>query len=237
MHYGDFDEKKNRYKVKEWFPLKNGHLIVKLEDDKGVNDYDTAKLVPSHHHHRNWCTTRPSHFGSFILSHSKRLMKDVIRQIGGFYNNSIYYTDTDSLYIHKQYGSELVANGFHVKTLGIGGKDYGNSGIFYAWLLAPKKKCCLVIDDFGVNLAKRTSKGYCGEHRMIELNEYISVSEGKVIFGRFSIDWTKTFEGMKIPHEKQDCLDSDFGKICSDCDIKAKTNCYNCEMSRKSKMC
>ena len=25
-------------RVKEWFPLKNGHLIVKLEDDEGVVD-------------------------------------------------------------------------------------------------------------------------------------------------------------------------------------------------------
>ena len=30
-------------RVKEWFPLKNGNLIVKLEDDEGVDDYDKAK--------------------------------------------------------------------------------------------------------------------------------------------------------------------------------------------------
>ena len=29
-------------RVKEWFPLKNGNLIVKLEDDEGVDDYDKA---------------------------------------------------------------------------------------------------------------------------------------------------------------------------------------------------
>ena len=30
-------------RVKEWFPLKNVTLIRKLEDDKGVVDYDKAK--------------------------------------------------------------------------------------------------------------------------------------------------------------------------------------------------
>ena len=56
--------------VKGWFPLKNGCLIVKLVDDKGVDDYDEAKLVKS----------MPSRFGTYILSHSKRLMKDVINK-------------------------------------------------------------------------------------------------------------------------------------------------------------
>ena len=87
--------------VKEWLPLKNGNSIVKLEDDEGVDDYDKAISI----------NTMPSHFDSYIFSHSKRLMNDVIEQIGGFYNNSIEYADTDSLYIHKKYWSDLVDNG------------------------------------------------------------------------------------------------------------------------------
>ena len=61
------------HRVKEWFSLKNSHLAVKLEDDEGVDDYDKAKSVK----------TMPSSLGSYILSHSKRLMNDVIKQIGG----------------------------------------------------------------------------------------------------------------------------------------------------------
>ena len=79
-------------RVKEGFPLKNSNLIVQIEDDEGVDGYDETKSVKR----------RPSQFGSCILSHSKRLMNDVIQQIGGFYDNSIYYSDTDSLYIHKK---------------------------------------------------------------------------------------------------------------------------------------
>ena len=79
-------------RVKTWFPLKNGILIVKLEDDEGVDDYDKTKSV----------NTMPSHFGSNLLSNSKRLMNNVIKQIGGFYSKSIYYTDTASLFIHTK---------------------------------------------------------------------------------------------------------------------------------------
>ena len=174
----------------------------------------------------------PSHFGSFILSHSKRLMNDVFREIDGFYSNNIYYGDTDSGYIHKKHWSTLIEKGFVGKSPGLGKNDYGNSGIFYAWFLAPKIKYCLVVDDFGIISAKRTFKGYSEEHRMIKLEEYISLSEGKTVSGRFSIDWTKTFEGIKIPHRKQDCSDCDNTKFCNDCVIKPKKNCFNCEMEK-----
>ena len=41
-------------RVKEWVPLKNGNLVLKSEDDQGVDDYDKAKSI----------NTMPSHFGS-----------------------------------------------------------------------------------------------------------------------------------------------------------------------------
>ena len=65
-------------------------------------------------------------------------MNEVIKQIGGFYNNSIYYGDTDSIHTHKKYWSYLVDKGFAAKPLGLGKNNYGNSGIFYSWFLAPK---------------------------------------------------------------------------------------------------
>ena len=214
-------------RVKEWFPLKNGNLIVKLEDDQGVDDFDKAKSI----------NTMPSHFGSYILSHSKRLLNNVIKQIDGFYNNNIYYTDIDSLYIHKKYWYTLVEKEYVGKSLGLGKNDYGDSGIFYAWFLAPKIKYCLVIDDFGNISAKRSFKGYSEEHRMIKLDEYISLPEGKTVSGRFSIDWTKTSEGIKLPHREQNCADCNNQKLCNDCVIKPKMNCFNCEMERSCKSC
>ena len=214
-------------RVKEWFPLKNGTFIVKLEVDEGVDVYDKAKSAK----------TMPSHFGSSILLHSKRSMNDVISQIVGFYENSLYYADTDSLYLHKKYWSTLAENGFVGKSLGLGWNVYGNLGVFYVWFLAPKIKYCLVIDDFGVVSAKRNFKGFSEEQRMMKLDECISLSEGKTVSGRFLIDWTKTFEGVKVPHKKQDCLDCDNGKNCSDRVIKLKMNCSKCEMEKACKSC
>ena len=83
-----------------------------------------------------------------------------------------------------------------------------------------------MIDDFDVISAKRNFKGYSEEHRMIKLDEYISLSERKTVSGRFSIDWTKTLEGIKIQHRKQNCLDCGNGKICSDCVKKNKNELF-----------
>ena len=118
----------------------------------------------------NFVNTMPSYFGSYILSHSKRLMNDVNKQPGGFYNNSIYHIDADYLYIRKKHWCNLVNNGLIDKSLGLGKKDYG---VFSAWRLAPKRKYCLVIDEFDVISAKRTFKGYSEEHRLIKLNKFI----------------------------------------------------------------
>ena len=128
--------------------MKSCNSKVKREDDEGVDEIHKAESK----------NKTPSHFGSYILSHSKRLMNDVIEQVGGFYNNSIYYSDTDSLYIHKKYWFSLVDNGFIGKSPGLGRNDYGTSGIFYALFLAPKIKYCLVIDALGDISAKRTFK-------------------------------------------------------------------------------
>ena len=46
--------------------------------------------------------TLPAVLGAFILSNSKRMMNNFVREINGFCNNSIYYGDTDSLYIEKK---------------------------------------------------------------------------------------------------------------------------------------
>ena len=47
--------------------------------------------------------TLPSHLGAFTLSNSKRIMNNFIKKVNGFYNNIIYYSDCDSLYIKKKH--------------------------------------------------------------------------------------------------------------------------------------
>ena len=38
----------------------------------------------------------PCHRGSYIIGHSKRLMKNVIREIEGFHSSNVFYGDADS---------------------------------------------------------------------------------------------------------------------------------------------
>ena len=81
--------------VLDYWKLPNGNYIVKLKKDKGlVGDNDVKN-------------TLPCHLGAFILGNSKRIMNSFIREINGFYNNSIYYGYTDSLYIEKKYWDVL----------------------------------------------------------------------------------------------------------------------------------
>ena len=84
-----------------------------------------------------------------------------------------------------------------------------------------------MIDDFGVISAKRTFKRYSREQRFIKLIEFISPSKVKPLSGRFPFHCTETFEGIKRPHQKPDCLDCDNRKTCSDCVIKPEKNCFN----------
>ena len=76
--------------VLDYGRLLNGNYIVELKKDGGLDGDNDVK------------NTLPSHLGAFILSNSKRNMNNFIRGINGFYNKSIYYGDTDSLYIEKK---------------------------------------------------------------------------------------------------------------------------------------
>ena len=82
----EFDEN-----VLDYWKLPNGNYIVKMKKDDGLDDNCDIK------------NTRPAVLGAFILNNSKRIMNNFIREINGFYNNSKYYGDTDSLYIEKKY--------------------------------------------------------------------------------------------------------------------------------------
>ena len=94
-------------KVEEKWPIKNCKLLVTSENDAGVDDRDIAKSI----------TQMPSHLGSYIIGHSKRLFNIVIRERDGFYNDNIYYVDNDGAYIHKKHWSTLVEKGFSGKSL------------------------------------------------------------------------------------------------------------------------
>ena len=75
--------------VLDYWTLQNGNHIVKKKKKDGLDGDNDVK------------NTLPSHLGAFILGNSKRIMSDFVREINGFYNNSLYYGDPDSLYIER----------------------------------------------------------------------------------------------------------------------------------------
>ena len=153
--------------VLDYWKLPNGKHIVKLKKDDGLEGDNDVK------------NTLPSHLGAFILSNSKRIMNNFIREINGFYNNSIYYGDTDSLYIEKKYWDVLDKANFVGKNLCQGKNDYKTGGIFYGLFLAPKIKYVLTIDELGIIEQHTTFKGFNDSKRLLNRSQNFDIIDGK----------------------------------------------------------
>ena len=63
-------------------------------------------------------------------------MNSFIRELNGFYNNSLYYGDTESLYIEKKYWDVLDSAKLFGKNLCQGKNDYESGGIFFRFILS-----------------------------------------------------------------------------------------------------
>ena len=87
--------------------LKNGNIMVRIEDREGFADEGISRKI----------ILQPSHLGSPRLSHSKRMMNDVILALYGCENKQIWYSYTDSVYIQN--------NDYEIlKTKKLIGKDF-----------------------------------------------------------------------------------------------------------------
>ena len=86
-------------------------------------------------------------------------MNDVINALDGFKNHKMYYSDTDSVYIHKNDYEVLKEQNLIGKDLYQSKNDYGDAGIISGLFLAPKLKYYIVPDDTGLLQQKITSKG------------------------------------------------------------------------------
>ena len=85
--------------VLEYWKLANGNHIVKLKKDNGIEGDNEVE------------NKLPSHLGAFILSNNKRFMNNFIGEINGFYNNSEFHGDTDSMYFEKKFWDVLARTG------------------------------------------------------------------------------------------------------------------------------
>ena len=199
--------------VLDYWRLPNGNYIVKLKKDDGLEEDNDVK------------NTLPSHLGAFILSNSKRIMNNFIREINGFYNNSIYYGDTDSLYIEKKIWDVLDKANFVGKNLCQGKNDYKTGGIFYGFFLAPKIKYVLTIDHYGIIQQHMTFKGFNDSKRLLDRSQYFDMLNGKKISAMLPRSWKKSFNnGVIMPTKMRECNVCKDGKLCVTCNKKIDEN-------------
>ena len=104
--------------------------------------------------------SQPSLPGSFILSHSKRLMNDVVISLDGFKNIKVYYTDTDSIDTHNDDYELLKSKNLIGKDLHQCKNDYGKSDFLCGLILAPKLNYCTLIEEKVILSQRTTFKGY-----------------------------------------------------------------------------
>ena len=215
-------------RVKEDIPLKSGNYLVNVKDHNGVDDNVVSKKVNS----------QPFQFGSLILSHSKRLMNDVILALDGFKNNKIYYGDTDSVYIHKNDYNMLIEKGLVGKDLFQSKNDYGeNAGIVYGLFLAPEVKYCIVIDENGILSQKTTFKGFNQNINNITFKNFLDLERGKTLKNISKLKWKRELGGIKIPHRRLGCENCDESRKCLNYELKPEMNCFNCEISKSCQDC
>ena len=182
--------------------MPNGEYIVNLKQDDGLECDTDLK------------NTMPAHLGSFILSNNKRIMNDFIREINGLKNN-VYYTDNDSLYIEKKYWDVLDKANLVGENLCQGKNDYESDGILYGLFLAPKRKKCSTIDEFGMIQEHKTFKGFSDSRRLLDRQKYFKMMNGEKVIANLPLSCKTSFSmGVVIPSTNRYCSDCDEASLC-----------------------
>ena len=198
----EYDER-----VKDYWKIGVNNSIVKMIDDKGLED-EIKKI-----------NTMPLHLGAFVLSNSHRNMNNFIHAIDGFYTNDVYYTDTDSLYIENKHWDKLKNLGLVGKNLLQGKNDYGDGGILYALFLAPNIKYCLIINKYGIISEKKCFKGFTNVSDKLDRKKFFKMADGDKLVAKVPLSWKKSFsQGVVIPHKMRNCTDCKEDILCDDCD-------------------
>ena len=204
----EFDEN-----VLDYWKLPIGNFIVKMKKDDGLDDDCDIK------------NTLPAVLGAFILSNSKRIMNNFIREINGFYNNNIYYTDTDSLYIEKKYWDVLDKANLVGEGLCQGKNDYESGGVFYGLFLAPKIKYVLTINEFGILQEHKTFTEFNDSKSLLDRFQYFKMIDGEKISAMLPRSWKKSFDsGIIIPTKMRFCNECNDRKMCDKCNYQINEN-------------
>ena len=197
----EFDEN-----VLIYWKLPKGNYIVKMKKDDGLDD--DCDII----------STVPVVLEAFILGNRKRILNNFIREINEFYNNSLYYGDTDSLYLEKKYWDVLDKATLVGEELCEGKNDYQSGGIFYGIFLASKIKYCLTIDNYGIIQEHKTFKGFNDIKRLLDRSQYFKMIEGKKVSALSRKMWKKSFDsGIVISTTMRFCNECNDRKMCNNC--------------------
>ena len=150
-------------------------------------------------------------------------MNKFIREINGFYNSSIDYGDTDSLYIEKKYWDVLDRANLVGKNLCQGKNDYKTGGIFCGLFVAPKIIYCLTIIELGIIEQHMTFKGFNDSKRLLDRSQYFNMLDGKKITAMLPRSWKKSFNnGFIIPTNMRRCDICNDKLLCKKCNNQVK---------------
>ena len=207
------DGNRIRWKKVGFLKITKRKLYSKNKKDDGLEGDNDVK------------NTLPSYLGAFLLSNSKRNMNNFIREVNGFSNNSIYYGDTDSVYIEKKYWDVLDKANLVGRNLCQGKNDCKTGGIFYGLFLAPEIKYCLTINEL-VNIEQHmTFKGFNDSKRLLDRSQYFDTLEGKKISAMLPRSWKKSFNnGIVKPTKMRQCNACEDGLFCVTCNNQIKEN-------------
>ena len=126
----EYDER-----VLEHWKLPTRDYIKKLKQNDGLESETNLK------------NTMPAHLGSYILSISKRINSNFLREIDGLKMNNVFHTNTDSLYIEREHWDGLDKIILGGEDLRQRKDDYKKVVSFYKLFLAPKIKLSLTMEE------------------------------------------------------------------------------------------
>ena len=103
--------------------------------------------------------------------------------------------------------------------------DYKKSGVFYSLFLAPKIKCYLTIDKFGIVQDYKTFKGFNDTKRLLDRSQYFEMIESKTISALLPNSWKKTFDsGIFISTKMRFYIECHDKRLCIKCNIQVNEN-------------
>ena len=125
----------------KWLVKNNEEEVVDYEPlPKDENVTETRSKIRPRIEKKEVEKSTASHFGDFVLSDSKRIMKKFVPEIDGFLSNIVYYQATNSFYTNMDHYGKVKKAGDVVINLRQAGNGYGGGGLFFSILFSGSKK-------------------------------------------------------------------------------------------------